>query len=472
MIKNEREFLQLKHIAIVLLCGLVNGFVAPVVAENVTESVTETTGAEQAANNSVTRTQKIMSQARDLQTAGEIKQAYQLLQTHADENAGLFEYDYLLGQLALDSGKPVEAIFVLERALDQRPDFAPARAELARAYFLIGENKAAKNEFEKAQQAEMPAASKKLMERYILAIDDRLFGSTSDTSFYLTTGVGYDTNVNTSPSTKLIALPTGTIELASPEDREKDSAAAILQGGGRFSHTLKSNMRLYGNADLSLYQLFDEDKFSTQILDGVLGLHFLHGRNQYKLALIGQVFALDQTTARNLVGINGQWLHTVDAVNQLSAFGQYALIRFPEISNFDTNQASVGATWLHVFANEYQPITHVTVYLGSEDEQTANVDYIGRDYLGFRAGVRVKTSAKIILSGVVSYQQSEYGGPFPFTGGVIREDDFISVNIIADYEINKNWRISPEISYSENDSVLDFFDYDRSKVLITARLDF
>ena len=194
--------------------------------------------------------QEIIMQARELQAAGKIKQAYQLMQVHADENAGIFEYDYFLGQLAMDSGKPVEAIFVLERALDQRPDFAPARAELARAYFIIGENKAAKNEFEKVQESEMPAASKKLMARYILAIDDRLFGNTSDTSFYVSAGLGYDTNVNTSPSTRLIALPAGTIELSSPEDREQDSTAATLEGGGRFSYSLKPNLQLYGSGDL------------------------------------------------------------------------------------------------------------------------------------------------------------------------------------------------------------------------------
>ncbi len=416
--------------------------------------------------------QEVMVQARELQAAGEIKQAYQLMQVHADENAGIFEYDYFLGQLAMDSGEPVEAIFVLERALDQRPDFAPARAELARAYFIIGENKAAKNEFEKVQESEMPATSKKLMARYILAIDDRLFGNTSDTSFYVSAGLGYDTNVNTSPSTRLIALPTGTIELSSPEDREQDSTAATLEGGGRFSYSLKPNLQLYGSGDLRFYQLFDEDEFSTQISDGVFGLHLMHGRNQYKLALIGQNFTLDGSTSRNLYGVNVQWLHAVDAANQLSIFGQYAAIRFPKSSLFDLNQLSAGATWLHLFTNAYQPIMHLTIYVGNEAERADDADYIGRDYFGLRAGVRVKTSAKIIWSGVASYQKSNYGGPFPFTGGVTRDDDFVNVTVAVDYEVNKNWRITPEVTYSENSSKLGFFDYDRLKTLVALRVDF
>lgn len=458
MIKNKRTILQCNKLQSMLFCFVVavSGYLQPAIADSALKK----------------NTQEIITKARQLQSSGEIEQAYQLMQSRADENAGVFEYDYLLGQLAMDAGKPVAAIFVLERALDQRPNFAPARAELGRAYFVIGENKNAKNEFEKVQKAEMPEASKKLMARYILAIDDRLFGNTSETSFYLSAGLGYDTNVNTSPSTRLIALPSGVIELSSPEDREKNSAAATLEGGGKYSYALKANLNLYGNVDLRFYQLFDENKFSTQIADGVLGLHLMHGRDQYKLALIGQKFALDGSTSRNLYGINSQWLHAVNAANQLSLFGQYAAIRFPKSSLFDLNQLSAGVTWVHLFENAFQPIMHLTAYIGNENEQASDAEYIGRDYFGLRTGVRVKTSEKIIWAGVISYQKSKYGGPFPFTGGVTRDDDFVDVTVAVDYEINKNWRITPEITYSENKSELGFFDYDRLKTLVAVRVNF
>lgn len=458
MLKNKRTILLLNNVHLMMFCLAVAaiGYIQPAKAVNV----------------NIVGVQEIIKRVRQLQASNELEQAYQLMQKHADEHAGVFEYDYLLGQLAMDVGKPVEAIFVLERALDQKPDFAPARAELARAYFIIGENKNAKVEFEIVQKTEMPEASRRLMERYILAIDDRLFGNTSDTSFYLSAGLGYDTNVNTSPSTRLVALPSGVIELSSPEDREKDSAAATLEAGGKFSHALKSNLRLYGNADLRFYQLFDEDNFSTQITDGLLGLHLMHGRNQYKAALIAQNFTLDGSSSRNLFGLNTQWLHAVDAMNQLSLFGQYAAIRFPKNNLFDLNQLSAGATWVHLFENVYQPIMHLTVYFGDENEQASDAEYIGRDYFGLRLGTRVKTSAKLIWSGVISYQKSHYGGPFPFSGGVTRDDRYLDISVAVDYEINKNWRLTPEITYSENTSDLGFFDYERLKSLVALRVDF
>ena len=53
--------------------------------------------------------------------------------------AGDPDYDYLLGIAALDSGKPNEAIFALERVLAVKPNHLQARAEIARAYFATGE---------------------------------------------------------------------------------------------------------------------------------------------------------------------------------------------------------------------------------------------------------------------------------------------------------------------------------------------
>ena len=412
----------------------------------------------------------IISQASELQRAGKSQQAYELLQSQADDNAGTLEFDYLLGTVAIDAGYPLQAVFALERVLDQSPDFAPARAELARAYFLIGENETAKAEFERAQKAEMPAESKEVIKRYISSIDERILGSYSTSSFYFSAGLGYDSNVNSATDTSQIALPTGTLTLLAPE---ADSPVGLLQGGGQFSHALKQNINLYGSADIRLYEAFDESDFSTQIADGVLGLHFLQGLNQYRIAMVGQLFAVDASTNRNLLGLNTQWQRSIDAANQFTLFGQFAGIRYPEAGRLDVNQLSIGGTWLHVYASTYQPITYITAYYGSEDEQTdvSGSEFIGRDYYGFRAGIRFKTSARLLWSGVLTYQHSKYGGVNPLFGET-REDDFVNVIAGADYLYANNWSVRPEIIYSKNDSVLELNSYDRLRALITARKEF
>ena len=419
---------------------------------------------------SVSADDSLLTRAEALQQAGEVQQAFQLLRSGIDEYAGDTEFDYMFGKVALDAGQPLQAIFALERVLDQHPDFAPARAELAKAYFLIGENEAARAEFRQAQKAEMPAESKKIISSYISTIDERILGAVSDSAFYIAAGLGYDSNVNSATSTSQIAVPTGTLTLLAPET---DSSVGLIQGGGRFNYAVKNNVNVYGSADLRLYEAFEEKDFSTQVADGVLGLHFLQGLNQYRVSMVAQVFALDGRANRNLLGMSGQWQRTIDAANQFTLFGQYASLRFPDAARLDVNQLSVGATWLHLFANPSQPITYITAYYGSEDEQTTIVgsEFVGRDYFGFRAGMRFKTSARLLWSAVLTYQQSEYGGEHPVFGET-RADDFINVTAGADYLLSRYWSVRPEITYSRNSSSLEINSYNRLRAMLVARRDF
>lgn len=414
--------------------------------------------------------QSLVEKAKVLLEQGSAGQAYDVLQSGVSEYAGQPDFDYLLGQSAIDSGHPLEAIFALERVLDIKPDFAPARAELAKAYFLIGENRAAKVEFSQVKQSTLPPQSEKIIDSYLSAIDERILGGLASSSWYIEAGGGYDSNVNSASSTSQIAIPNGILRLQNPE---ADSAVGLFQAGGQFSHAIRQNINVYGNLDLNLNEAFDESDFSTQIVDGVIGLHFLQGINQYRLSVVGQLFALDGSANRKLLGLNGQWQRTIDAANQLTVFGQFASLRFPGADRLDVNQASMGTTWLHLFANSYQPMLYVTAYYGNEKEQTdiAGSDFIGRDYIGLRTGLRIKSSARLLWSAVLAYQQSEHGGKHPVFDKT-RKDDFTNLALGVDYQLPAKWSVQPELSYSNNSSSLAFNSYDRVRAFVNVRKEF
>ena len=89
----------------------------------------------------------LLKKAEQLISSGQHQQAYDLLLAEAEERSGTPDFDLLLGIAALDSGHPSHAVFALERVLAMQPNNAHARAELAKAYFQMGENEAAKEEF-------------------------------------------------------------------------------------------------------------------------------------------------------------------------------------------------------------------------------------------------------------------------------------------------------------------------------------
>ena len=83
-------------------------------------------------------------------------QAYDYLIAEIEERAGTPEYDLLLGIAALESNHPTQAVFAFERVLAIDPDNSRARLELARAYFELNENEAAKEEFNYAKTLDVP----------------------------------------------------------------------------------------------------------------------------------------------------------------------------------------------------------------------------------------------------------------------------------------------------------------------------
>ena len=126
--------------------------------------------------------------------------AFELLAPLEEQRSGNADFDYLLGVAAIDAGEYTRAVFALERVLAVRPDHPQARAEIARAYFLMGENKTARSEFEAVKAARPPAEVAATIDRFLSALDARQAGTggqRTGVTGYLEAGVGYDTNANT-----------------------------------------------------------------------------------------------------------------------------------------------------------------------------------------------------------------------------------------------------------------------------------
>src|SRR5450631_1718575 len=96
--------------------------------------------------NTVFAADPALDQARQFIDKNDAKAAYDLLIPLQAERAGDPAYDLLLGIAANESGRHSEAVFALERVLAVQPNNARARAEIARAYFALGERPTAKKE--------------------------------------------------------------------------------------------------------------------------------------------------------------------------------------------------------------------------------------------------------------------------------------------------------------------------------------
>lgn len=113
----------------------------------------------------------VLAAAAKLMAAKQYQSAYSLLEPLETERSGEAEYDMLLGLSAIDSGHVTRGVFALERVLASNPGNGNARAHIARAYFLLGEQEAARAEFRNVLAQKPPEDMTQVINRYMSAID-------------------------------------------------------------------------------------------------------------------------------------------------------------------------------------------------------------------------------------------------------------------------------------------------------------
>lgn len=398
--------------------------------------------------------------------------AYELLVPLQSQRAGEAEYDYLLGIAALDSGKATEAVFALERVLAVNPDHAQARAEIARAYFVLGEMRTAKGEFESVQKQDVPPEARATINRFLAAIEEASAEKTRVSGFVEAT-FGHDSNVNSATGDRNVAIPAfgGLIFTLDQAGTEASADFATLAAGVNVRHPLKPGVTLIAGADVNqrLHDTFQQ--FETKGFGGNVGLNITEKKDSFTLALQGSEFYVDHGRNRDAWGAVGQWLRTLDDNNSVSAFVQWTRLEYPgqEIRNAD--RAVLGASWARAFDVKYAPVLFLSAYVGEEDERASAVPHLGHELWGLRAGGQMTVSEKAVLFASASFEQRDYGGPDPLFLRT-RDDTQKDFRLGFTYRPAHQWQVTPQISYTDTSSNIAINDFERTVVSVTVRREF
>lgn len=425
---------------------------------------------------------EIVDRAKALVDAGKAGEAYELLKPLEEDRAGDPNFDYIFGLSALDAGNPLEAVFALERAVDAAPDSGPARAELARAYLVLGDTDDARSEFDKVQQMDLPSDVQQTIDKYISTIDQYHDASRIRYRPYVSVGLGYDSNVNSATTESQIAVPAlgGLIFNLTGQSVETHSAIWDLAAGVRITApiNLEKGLSFFSNIDMNHRLALEEANFSTTVGNGQAGVNWrIDDKNQFRLSADGNVVKVEGSSAfrsdREAIGSTAQWQYTPDEANQFTAFGQFSLVRYPEQRVRDVNRYTAGVGWGHAFIDaKYRPVVFGSVFGGYEDEKSESAgSHFSRTFIGVRGGGQITIHEGGTLFASLTYQYSDYKEDDP-TFLEEREDDFIDANFGYRYQYTENWSISPTIRFNNNDSNIITSDYDRFSFMVTIRNDF
>src|SRR6476469_8424220 len=137
-----------------------------------------------------------VTDARALVKQGKAEQAWAMLEPLERARAGNVDFDYLLGVAAYDTGRYDRAVVAFERALLASPGFFSARFDLARAYFALGADDLAQQEFNRLLEANPTPEGVKAIRSHLEAIERRRKGPERRFRAYLEAGGGHDSNLS------------------------------------------------------------------------------------------------------------------------------------------------------------------------------------------------------------------------------------------------------------------------------------
>jgi len=414
-----------------------------------------------------------LEQALSLLGAGDAEQAYQLLAPEEEAEAGNPNFDYLLGLAALDSGRPGRAVFALERVLAADPTHARARAEIARAYFQLGELDTARGEFEAVKQQGVPPQVAEAMQRFLTAIDQRIDGNRRMLRGYIEAGIGYDSNINSATDQRNIAVPAfgGLVFTLSQDGVEDSDGFGSIGAGFAGSYPLGDRVDLIGGGNIAKREHFSNESFETSSVDAHAGFGYTRGLDAFTIALQGETFLLDNDTFRNAYGVIGGWNRELDVRTRVSAFMQIFGLDYPGQDIRDAMRYVGGAGISHAFDIPLAPVVFASAYAGLEDERRSGVPHLGHDLYGFRLGGEVPVMPQVTAFGGVNIEFRDYGDPEPAFNRV-RDDNRYHFRVGLNYRPAPTWLASTDVTYVNNDSNIVINDYDRLLFAITLRKEF
>ena len=413
-----------------------------------------------------------VDEVKALLDKGNAAGAYALGKNHPEE-LGNPQFDFYFGVAAIDSGHAGEGVLALERYTVNFPDNVNARLELARGYFVLGDDLRAREEFDAVLNAKPPAAVVANIERFLDALRSRESTYRTTAGVFMEAGFGYDSNVNGGVGSSNISLPVFGRVVVAQTGVKTDSNFSWLAIGGQISHPVSPGLAVFagGQLDGKFNSLSEAQQFDQGNIVFNGGISYFKDRNFYRLTASHAEVSVDYNRFRNVDSLSGEWLHQLDELQTISPFVQTA--RFAYTGNNQVRDAdflAAGIGYRKAFIDSWQPLMTLSINTGKEHNTEGRPD-LGREIYGARAALAITPIPKWAVSIGGTYQKSRYDGPDPLLG-TTRNDNYYAADAVASYAYTRDLSLRTELLLSKNSSNLELYTYRRDMLTFKIRYDF
>ena len=354
------------------------------------------------------------------------------------------------------------AITALHSMLVSRPGLVRVRLELARAFFLKGEDALAQRHFEQVLAGKPPAAVALNVNRFLNLIRARKRWSLSVGASLLP-----DTNIGSGSDERIIYIDIGGVPLPFTLDDPTSPASGIGISawlGGEYQFPLGDDWRLRAGGDISRRE-YKESRFDQMTLSSHLGPRWLIGRGSEVSLLLSGVHvwtgkALEEPSHHD-VGLRLEARHRLTRRTTLSVRISGHERRYDERTHLDgpITALSLSTFWVA------SPTVRVNASVGWGRERPETERYrLSRRSLQVGATVDLPWGFTVGASGTLRWTDYE-GNWFPFVvGGEPRSDITRTIRVYAHNRAFTVQGFSPQISVTQEQRTTNaqLHDYERT----------
>ena len=406
----------------------------------------------------------VYEEVRVLLQAGNAAGAYELLLQYEGDWSGEVDYDYLFGIAALDSGDPSEAIFSLQRVVAAEPEFSGGRLELARAYFEIGDNELARTEFQQILTENPPPNVLAATNDYLEAIEARARAYTADIQSTVEFGFGFDTNTPAATADDVFL----NFQL-SPNNLEQNSMVLSSAVGVLYNRPISPESQILLTARVD-----HKSNPSTHFVDASnadVGAGWTFNRGPHTVSVTANYIYswLDREGQKDDIGISGSYIRELPNNWTVLAFARASQVRFDDkaLQVQDVDRLTYGVSVIQAFTASVLNLS----LTGGRDDADQSASPFSTDTMGMTLSNTWFTPNDRSYFVDATFSTTEFDDPF---FGIDRTDDLMAFSAGATYNKfpARDWVTTARVGYSEKDSDVSLYEFDRLEMTLTFQRKF
>lgn len=415
-------------------------------------------------------------EVRALLEQGRSAEAYALGRSHPEE-LGKPEFDFYYGIAALDTGHAGEGVLALERYVINVPEDLSGRLELARGYFVLGEDARAREEFDAVLAAKPAAGVQAQVQRFLDAIRARESQYRPSAAFALEVGYGYDSNANGGPASSSLVLPTGVgVTISERFVRSHDTFTHLLAAASG-SRPVLPGVLLFGVASVDARLYETEERFDQHNLAASGGVTLLREKNSYRGTLSVNRLYVESDRYRDVTSASGEWQHQLDELQAVNAFLQVAELSYTGLNTLrNSDFYTAGGGYQRALIHPWRPLLRASLYGGREAVRSTERGDLSRDLYGARLAVSLTPAPRWALALGLAYQRSDFEGGDPLPAGFTplppRQDKYSAADVAASYALTRQLSVRGELLLAENKSNNALYEYRRDTAALKLRYEF